>query len=97
VPGDAVPEIFTAYRPMRVEFRPHEAVFVELSDTLIDEAGQFTVKPVIGLDVIVTEPTKSKVLFNETVTTAPEAPLLKFVRGRTARSNPPTWIMEDVR
>ena len=51
--------IFTAYRPMRVEFRPHEAVFVELSDTLIDERGQFTVKPVIGLDVIETEPTKS--------------------------------------
>ena len=92
-----MPVIFTAYRPMMVEFRPHDTVFVELSDTLIDEAGQFTVKPVIGLDVIVTEPTKSKVLFNETVTTAPEAPLLKFVRGRTTKSNPPTWMMEDIR
>jgi len=92
-----VPVIFTAYRPTRVEFRPHEAVFVELSDTLIDETGQFTVKPAIGPDVIETEPTKSKVLFNETVITAPEAPLLKFVRGRTAKSNPPTWMMEGVR
>jgi hypothetical protein len=97
VPGDAVPVIFTAYRPTRVEFRPHEAVFVELSATLIEEAGQFTVKPLTGPDVIVTEPTKSKVLFNETVTAAPEAPLLKFVRGRTAKSKPPTWMIEAVR
>jgi hypothetical protein len=65
-------------------------VFVELADRLVGEPGQFTVKPLTGLEVSVTVPTKSKVLFIETVITAPGAPLLKFVRGRTAKANPPT-------
>jgi len=82
--------IFSEYDPTCVEFRPHEAVFVELSDRLVGDAGQFTLKPLTWLEVIATEPTKSKVLFIETVITAPEAPLLKFVRGRTAKANPPT-------
>jgi hypothetical protein len=90
VPGDAVPVIFSEYDPTWVEFRPHSAVFVELSDRLVGEVGQFTVKPLTWPGARVTEPTKSKVLFIETVITAPEAPLLKFVRGPTAKAKPPT-------
>jgi hypothetical protein len=97
VPGEAVPVIFSEYDPTWVEFRPHEAVLVELADRLVGEPGQFTVKPLTGLEVSVTVPTKSKVLFIETVITAPGAPLLKFVRGRTAKANPPTWTIVDAR
>jgi len=82
--------IFSEYDPTWVEFRPHETVFVELADRLVGETGQFTVKPLTWPEERVTEPTKSKVLFIETMITAPEAPLLKFVRGRTAKANPPT-------
>lgn len=70
---------------------------MEFDDKPVGETGQFTVKPETGLDMIVTEPAKSKVLFNETVIAAPEAPLLKFVRGRTAKVNPPTWMIDDMR
>jgi hypothetical protein len=94
VPGEAEPVIVTPKLPTAIELRLHEAVAVEFADRLVGEAGQFTVKPDAELDVIVNEPTKSKVLFNETVIAAPVAPLLKFVRGRTAKSNPPTWIVD---
>ena len=70
---------------------------MEFADRLIGEAGQFTVRPVTRLDVIVTDPTKLNVLLSEIAIDAPVAPPLKFVGVRAAKANPPTWIMVDVR
>ena len=86
----------TTYVPGIVEVRLQDAPSVTLAVMAMEEVGQLTVRPVLGLTVeaIVMPPAKLKVLVRLSDNAVPMDPELKLTGVPPDTEKSPTWTTE---